>query len=329
MAGAIARVMSALDRCEREGRCLVPGSHADAVALRRLVRSGRCIEPVTGIFARSEAWKGLNPERRARFVVRGLALRHPAWVFCGPTAALVHGLDVPCPLLGLIHVHMPGRRGTRLAPPRDGRIRFHEYRGIEPVEVGGVAVAPLWRAVADCLLTAPFPLALAVADSAARMRGVNREGFARHIEQEIWRRHGAGRARAISSHVDPLAENGGESRVRAFLIEHGYPMPDLQVEVPNPLDPRHPYRVDFYWLLPDGTVIVGEFDGLGKYRDAACGAIRLGEAVRERQRESRITLLGYPVLRFTFDDLAHPEKLHAILHGAGLRPDPHRAHRID
>ena len=47
--------------------------------------------------------------------------------------------------------------------------------------------------------------------------------------------------------------------------------------------------------------------------------------VRERQRESRLTLLGYPVLRFTYDDLSHPARLHHLLRTAGIPQDSSRA----
>lgn len=56
--------------------------------------------------------------------------------------------------------------------------------------------------------------------------------------------------------------------------------------------------------------VIGELDGKGKY------ALRNGEGwesvvpfMAERQRESHLTLLGYKVLRFTFDELKNPAQL--------------------
>ena len=39
------------------------------------------------------------------------------------------------------------------------------------------------------------------------------------------------------------------------MWELGFATPDLQVEVPNPFSGGGVYRVDFRWLLPDGTEI--------------------------------------------------------------------------
>ena len=117
--------------------------------------------------------------------------------------------------------------------------------------------------------------------------------------------------------------------MRAYLIAQGYQIPELQVEFPNPTDPAHPYRVDFYWGLigPRGTI--GEFDGMGKYRDPQLlnGRTTIEVLVAERQRESRLTLLGHPVLRFTYQDLLHPIRLSRALESAGIPRDHVEARR--
>lgn len=50
----------------------------------------------------------------------------------------------------------------------------------------------------------------------------------------------------IASYADGLSENGGESRFRAFFIAYGFPVPELQVEFRDPLDPSQVFRVDFF-----------------------------------------------------------------------------------
>ena len=136
-------------------------------------------------------------------------------------------------------------------------------------------------------------------------------------------RRGYRRAQIITSYADGLSENGGESRFRAFFIAYGFPVPELQVEFCDPLDPTRVFRVDYFWRLEDGACVIGELDGKGKY------ALQNGEGresvdpfVAERQRESHLTLLGYKVLRFTFDELKNPAQLVEKIRLAGI---PQRA----
>ena len=137
-------------------------------------------------------------------------------------------------------------------------------------------------------------------------------------------RRGYRRAQVIASHADGLSENGGESRFRAFFIAYGFPVPELQVEFRDPLDLSQVFRVDYFWRLEDGTCVIGELDGKGKY------ALQNGEGresvdpfVAERQRESHLTMLGHKVLRLTFDELKNPGKLVEKMRLAGIprRPD--------
>ena len=79
------------------------------------------------------------------------------------------------------------------------------------------------------------------------------------------------------------------------------------------------FRVDYFWRLEDGTRVIGELDGKGKY------ALQNGEGresvdpfVAERQRESHLTMLGHKVLRFTFDELKNPGKLVEKMRLAGI-----------
>ncbi len=128
----------------------------------------------------------------------------------------------------------------------------------------------------------------------------------------------------IASYADGLSENGGESRFRAFFIAYGFPVPELQVEFRDPLDPSQVFRVDYFWQLEDGTCVIGELDGKGKYT-LQSGEVResVDPFVAERQRESHLTMLGHKVLRFTFNELKDPGKLVEKMRLAGIprRPD--------
>ena len=70
-------------------------------------------------------------------------------------------------------------------------------------------------------------------------------------------------------------------------------------------------RVDF---LVAGRVVV-EFDGLLKYRGEDGPEV----VVAEKRREDRLRELGYEVVRVTWDELAHPERILARIRAALLR----------
>lgn len=322
---AQARVDDLLDEAEKNGRCVTSPCPANRKALRTRASKSKVIEPSTNSFVRPEYWDSPTPEQRLRHVVQAMARRHPSWTFCFSTAALIHGLEVPRPLLKKIHINARGRAGH----VHDDRLHIHAIRRMDRVTVDDIAVTDFWQTVADCMRTAPFSLSLAIADSALRLTGASQEELLGHIRRCGKGRPGRRRAESAVFWANGLAENGGESRVRAFLIERGYPLPRIQVELPDPLDPQHTFRVDFYWELPDGRIVIGEFDGAVKYKEdagdslaSAASGRAVSQVLYERQRESRLTLLGFPVLRFTFDDLIHPEKLERLLAGVGITPIP-------
>ena len=251
--------------------------------------------------------------------MHALGEKHPTWTLCASSAALAWGLDVPHPLALPVQAYA----GKQLKHG-GGNLRIHiSSRPIIGVRHDGLRVAPVWDAVLETLLAAPFAYGLAVADSALRASGWTRDDLLGHLRGAGKGRHGIRRALITASHADERAENGGESRVRAFLIVQGFQLPELQIEIVDPADPTRVYRVDFYWLLPDGRVIIGEFDGMQKYVDERLLGDRTAvEAlVAERQRESHLTLAGYPVVRFTYDDLQHPQQLERLLTVAGVPRD--------
>ena len=119
--------------------------------------------------------------------------------------------------------------------------------------VDGVRVTSFWRTVEDCLLRAPFSYGLAIADSALRAKGVSRGDLCERLRADCEGRRGYCRAQGGASYADGLSENGGESRFRAFFIAYSFPVPELQVEFRDPLDPSQAFHVDYFWRLEDGT----------------------------------------------------------------------------
>ncbi len=300
------RMLARLKDAIEQGTLFATHDNAELMWLRRHVGTDDIAEPESHLFCFQHEWDALTPPEQARWTIKGLAEFHPDWAFWGYDAALIWGLEVPNDLLGPRYLVKTGcsvalSMGCRLLRPQAAG-------ALERVD--GVRVTPFWRTVEDCLLRAPFSYGLAIADSALRAKGMSRDDLCERLQADCEGRRGYRRAQVIASHADGLSENGGESRFRAFFIAYGFPVPELQVEFRDPLDLSQVFRVDYFWRLEDGTCVIGELDGKGKY------ALQNGEGresvdpfVAERQRESHLTMLGHKVLRFTFDELENPGKL--------------------
>jgi very-short-patch-repair endonuclease len=70
--------------------------------------------------------------------------------------------------------------------------------------------------------------------------------------------------------------------------------------------PGRTYVADF---LIDGTRVIVEFDGRGKYDDPTV-------LFAEKQREDELRRLGYVVVRLTWEDLSRPEQVRRRLAAA-------------
>lgn len=313
---------------ERDGLLL----HTSDISRRRTLRSwtkdGRLVSPYPGLFARPEFWESLDRTDREIAVLRTLSARHPDWLFCSYSAAVLQGLSVSYSLLDCVHIaHGDGRWGRGNA-----RLRHHSFNGfLVPVRAQGVPVTEIMYTVTSCLLDAPFRRGLAIADSALHAGLLSKDDLELYVRVIGKGKRGAAGARRIAALADPRAESGAESMARAAMIEQGFDVPDLQVSFRDPIDPGRSFRVDFLWNLPDGRRVIGEFDGKQKYEDEEMTRGRSAGEVRadERQRESRLTLLGMPVVRFTPDDLRRPSLFARKLRVAGIPQDEGRAFPTD
>lgn len=313
------RMLARLAGAGEQGTLLVTHDNAELMWLRRHVGTDDIAEPESYLFCFQHDWDALTPVDRALRTIKGLAEFHPDWAFWGYDAALLWGLEVPNDLLG---PRFLVKTGCSAALSGGCRLLRPQVAGALG-RVDGVWVTPFWRTVEDCLLRAPFSYGLAIADSALRAKGVSREDLCECLRADCEGRRGYRRAQVIASYADGLSENGGESRFRAFFIAYGFPVPELQVEFRDPLDPGQVFRVDYFWRLEDGTCVIGELDGKGKYTlQNGEGRESVDPFVAERQRESHLTMLGHKVLRFTFNELKNPGKLAEKMRLAGI---PQRA----
>lgn len=304
------QVENRIDRLlgEAEGRssCVALASGPDRRALQRRAANpdSAIFSPRAGLFARRHFWDALRPDGRALAVMRGLALLHPTWVFCGVSAAIAHGLPVSYHQLARTHVVCGRRSRSRSAP---GIVR-HQIDGDISQLIDGLAVTSFRRTVFDCLATLPFDEALAVADAALRRLKLQRGCFAEELADAYAGCRGVGRALDVLAWAEPLAENGGESIARARMIMLGAEVPRLQIELPNPEEPRRPYRVDYCWRDHLGRPVFGELDGLGKYEDEELmgGRDFFGVVMDERDREALLSIYHPGMLRFSLAEARRP-----------------------
>lgn len=310
-----ARINESLNRAAAAGTLLLPDGPADSAALRRRCKAGSVIEPLRGMFVHIDHWESLSANAKLLHMLRGVQTKHPKWLFSHQTAASVHGLPVASSLLERIHVRLPRAAHMRAVQPFD----FHAVNG--PVEtVLGIRVTPICRTVFDCASTLPFRDGLAIADAALRYHRIDRGDLICFVESNGKGKRGVRLARRVVRYADGRSESWGESAARALMIELGFALPELQVEIDLPPELGGPRRVDFLWVLPDGSYIIGEFDGMVKYRAprVAQDDETLKALVGERQRESRLTVMRAPIVRFTFDDLRNPERFARLLDAFGV-----------
>ncbi|AZZ56080.1 hypothetical protein [Rathayibacter iranicus] len=288
---------------------------SDARRLRPDRSKGRHRRLAPGVFVEARAF-GELPDRdqhllKARAIVR---TRGEEAVLALHSAAAVWGL----PLLSRSppQVHLLGAPGVA-----DGvdTIRHRErIRDGDVVEHDGHLVTSLERTVLDLARLASREDAISAIDHSLRkpLGGLAQGDLLERIEDFRGYR-GVKQARQLIALGDGAAESTGESVSRLRMSDCGVPTPVLQSTF---RDHRgFVGRVDFDW---PGCEAVGEFDGLGKYRDPRllAGADPADAVIREKLREDRLRALGLRVIRWTFADLHGLHTLCALLGSAGLPP---------
>ena len=296
-----------------------PTTRAEKIALRRRVQAGELVEPFPCMFERADAWEQLLPDQRMRRILSTLGASRPDIVFCSYSAAVMHRLPVSYRLLSRVHV----AAGTKEASHNSHHIARHRMARVPSVEVDGVRVTPLVDTVIDCLITASLGDGLAIADAFLRQLDIERELLVDLVAVLGAARRGVARALYTASWADGRSESGGESIARGVMIEEGIVPADLQVSFIDPVDRESTMRGDYFFRLLDGTQVLGELDGKEKYvnKNMTGGKPLSNILLEERKRESHLTMLGMPVVRFTMEDVWKKGRVKQLLAAAGVRPD--------
>ncbi|TWD80245.1 uncharacterized protein DUF559 [Kribbella amoyensis] len=170
----------------------------------------------------------------------------------------------------------------------------------------GDVVTPV-RTVLDCVRTLPFAEALAIADSALHQRIVDLEDLLAAAEQLVGPHRR--RIQRVVGLADGRAESVLESALRALLIEAGLDGFEPQVAV---VDPEFSARLD---LGHRGLRLGVEADGFEHHGTRTA-------LVRDCRRHVNLSLRGWRVLRFSWEDVMYDGEwvVAAVGRAAGLAP---------
>lgn len=279
-----------------EGLLYAPVAEADIKAANRRVLAGSLVMPYRGMYAEATSWGQSDWRKNMRRIIKSFSQQRADRVLCLHSAAFMHGLWVPkAEVESRIHVVGSNGHGSRW-------VACHCIRDAQPCSKEGLLLTSLERTAFDCIANLGFRFGLGVADSYLRITGVTAEEAFCRLREQFGGRPGFARIRAAFEHADARSENGGESYARAVMVENHVMPPELQVEIPNPENPAHSYRTDYFWEIkpqPAG----GELDGFEKmWNPEMLGGRTTYQMLRdERMRESLVTATGIRIVRFTYD----------------------------
>lgn len=308
------RINKLLDDAERNQCCFVPYSDRDRKAL--VYRKNEVIRPFKGMYMRRCFWVKLTPPQKTRFIMHALQQQHPDWRFCGVSAAVIFGLPVTWKELKNIDIVSNNRALSHALPGTKPHFRTDESYVI----VDGLRLMPLPQVVFDCLYVLKFPDALAIVDAFLRLRKSTAIQFISYLHKTYRGQRGIKRALQIAQFADARSESGGESIARATMYELGFVAPELQVNILDPIDSDHWFRVDFAWIAVDGVLVLGEMDGRCKTEDLHLtnGHTKEYMLQKERLRESHLSVYGVRILRFSYDEVKDKKRFTQLLTSFGV-----------
>ncbi|ETA06137.1 MULTISPECIES: type IV toxin-antitoxin system AbiEi family antitoxin domain-containing protein [Gordonia] len=285
-------------------RASIVGTHTSDKVLRGKVASKELHRLWPGAMADFAAVEQLDDVEKHRLTVIAAAKAgDPNRIFSHVSAAAMHRLPLLWPDLTRVHVASPkvGKLSARV-------VRHQGAVDPEDVEVvDGVTVTSIERTACDVARLGTSRQALVVLDAALRMKADAERMQA--ILESCRRFKGVEMLRRMLPHANVLSESVGESLSRAVMLDFSdLPVPQQQVRI---VDDRGEFiaRVDF--LLADK--VIGEFDGLVKYKGTFDGKPAWQTVVDEKIREDKLRAQGYTVVRWTWQDLRDEARFHATL----------------
>lgn len=260
--------------------------------LGRWTRAGRLVRVRRGAFVDRDRYVSASPEERYRLRVRAVMSTRPPGDLAGHHAALAV-VDLPLWQVNLARIDVMADVTDDFA---ESGVWFHPRRGLtaEPTAPEAVRIV---RALVQTAAAGQVEGAVVAADAALARRICRRIELDAEIDREP-RIRGHRRAARMIELCDPRSESVGETRLRILLGRAGLP---LRSQVSLGDDHAMVARVDF--LVAERVVV--EFDGAVKYLGDGAGRALFDE----KRREDRLRELGFEVVRVTWSDLDHPDRV--------------------
>jgi hypothetical protein len=263
-----------------------------------------------GVYAVESDVRELTPEGKHVVAMRAAAFASDRpLVFSHWSAMTAHGLESLGSRLGSVHVtfRSPGQRGL-------DRISSHvlALSDEEVVEIGGLLVTTVGRAVVDVAAAGTFEDGVIAADSALRS-GVSKDVLALAIELAGPRKASKRIASAIDF-ADERSGSVGESISRVTMHRMGL-HPDLQRKH---FDHRGFIgKSDFSF---EDERAACEFDGRVKFVDPRFAPNGAAEVLwNEKQREDRMRAVNRGFARWGWPEARDPRRLAPVLRAAGVK----------
>lgn len=268
------------------------------------------------VYADPAYWNDLGVEDRIFQLASAIAVVEPDAVFCGATAALLYGIGSVYSLLDKVQVLLP--RSTR----RDTYefVEYRRWRAGEVWQLGPFTLTDPYRTVVDIARTTAFRYALGYVDGLAREYDVEREELRAYAQANCRGLHGIARAFDVFEHMDGRSDNGGESEARAAMILTGVAAPELQVEITRPGNAGY-YLADYGWQMPNGSWMLAELHGLGKFEDDAQNDPEHTAAKTYRaalMRDANLRAMGHNVIHFKLSDTYDVKAFGSMMRGYGI-----------
>ncbi|MGA9873924.1 MAG: hypothetical protein WBQ44_22650 [Rhodococcus sp. (in: high G+C Gram-positive bacteria)] len=281
---------------------LVRAGSTDA-DIRAATKTGAIERIRRGAFAPTQKLEAMSASERHILGVRAhRAAAGSDLIVSHQSAALLHGIPLWTPDLQRAHFSIARPSGGRRTTSR------HVHPAIlspqDVVTAGGLSVTSPDRTVADLCKALPFEAAVCAIDAALYRRLATMNGI-----REALQRSGVKstvKAQRAVNFADAGSESIGESRSRVQIHYAGLPVPMLQVDLYSDAG-LFIARVDFVF---EDFGVIGEFDGRVKYsKYLNPGQSPSDAVVAEKYREDALRSHGWVVVRWTWSDLEHPERL--------------------
>lgn len=289
-------------------------SGQDDRALQRAAERGELTRLRSGAYVVTKRWERLPQADRRRLEAAAMAELNPAFVASHRSAAALWRIPTIRTPDGFVHARVTQAAGSRT----EHGVRKHAVRDPEQhlTRIDGVVCTTLERTLLDIAATELFDEAVVALDWGLDGR-VTEEGLRRVLDE--WSpAYGRRRIETALDFADAASGSPGESLSRVRIHEAGLPAPILQQGFFDSAGLIG--YVDFWW---PAVRLVGEFDGLKKYREAELLAGRTpGEVVvAEKLREDRLRSSDARPLveRWVWQTLLTPGLLARRLERAGLR----------